>query len=198
MSRQISNEPVKHFQKLCEKWEKDLQCEVTPEELQRTIVNTKSSTPIVKYQSFQYRLVHRAIPTNIQLKHWRKSETDLCSFCEINRESIPHLLVRCPVVQPVWEAVKEMCTQMTHTPLPVEEIKEHAKTLILNDLEQPSHRSIAMSAKQYIYRQRCLKKRISKTEFKSIVHTNINAEKYYAQLNGKIPQFVKRWKCNVE
>ena len=46
----------------------------------------KKLTYISKLRSFQYRLLRRAITTNIQLKHWSIKDSDLCSNCGLYRE----------------------------------------------------------------------------------------------------------------
>ena len=48
-------------------------------------------TNIAKYRSFQYRLLQRAIVTNIQLFKWKVISSKDCSFCGIYEETILHL-----------------------------------------------------------------------------------------------------------
>ena len=59
-------------------------------------------TNVPKYGSFQYRLLHRAIITNVHLKHWGKVENDLCTFCEKDRETYLHLFIFCEHVEKIW------------------------------------------------------------------------------------------------
>jgi hypothetical protein len=44
---------------------------------------------------FQYKLLHRTIPTNTFLYKCRLVETELCAFCEETRETILHLFCDC-------------------------------------------------------------------------------------------------------
>ena len=43
-------------------------------------------TTVVKYRSFLYRLLHRAIVTNIDLARWKIIQENVCSFCEMEAE----------------------------------------------------------------------------------------------------------------
>ena len=55
-------------------------------------------TNIPKYRSFQYRLLHRAIVTNVQLHYYKLTNSDQCSFCHMQRETYSHLFIQCKKV----------------------------------------------------------------------------------------------------
>ena len=60
-----------------EKWCEELLVEV---DLRRQVKNIKFYTEVVKYRSFQYRLLMRAIVTNVQLKKWSIIDSSDCTF----------------------------------------------------------------------------------------------------------------------
>lgn len=59
-----------------------------------------------KYQSLQYKLLHRITPCRTFLKRLRICETDECPFCQTpKRDSITHFFFECDVVQVFWITV---------------------------------------------------------------------------------------------
>ena len=54
-----------------------------------------SVTNIAKYRSFQYRLLHWAIVTNLRLQRWGMRSNDLCIFCGKSTGSYLHLFIYC-------------------------------------------------------------------------------------------------------
>ena len=64
------------------------------------------STIDSKLRSFQYKLLHRAIPTNKYLFQCKIKNSDLCYFCHETTESLEHLVWFCPKVKKFWDEVK--------------------------------------------------------------------------------------------
>jgi hypothetical protein len=56
---------------------------------------------------FQYKLLHRMIPTNTFLYKCRLVETELCAFCGETRETILHLFCDCNIVKNIWLKIYE-------------------------------------------------------------------------------------------
>ena len=112
MYNQILPPPDWKLQKLAHKWAGEVGT-MSTKELAKKIFDGKHVTPIVKYQSFQYRHAVRAIITNIHLKHWGLREDDDCSFCESSRETVQHLLHDCQEIQGIWRAAGELCKAIT-------------------------------------------------------------------------------------
>ena len=49
--------------------------------------------------NFQFKLLHRIIPTNSCLHEIKLKNANLCAFCKINDETIEHQFFDCPVKQ---------------------------------------------------------------------------------------------------
>jgi hypothetical protein len=56
---------------------------------------------------FQYKLLHRTIPTNTFLHKCRLVETELCAFCGETGETILHLFCDCNIVNNIWLKIYE-------------------------------------------------------------------------------------------
>ena len=51
---------------------------------------------------FQWKIVHGSLITNIQLKQYGIIETESCSFCRADRETLEHLFMYCPLSKQLW------------------------------------------------------------------------------------------------
>ena len=150
-------------------------------------------TNIPKYRSFQYRLLHRAIITNIHLKHWKIIETDTCLFCGTDRESYIHLFVLCKKVEQIWIAMDRIFQEYSK-----DIINFSVNSVLFNRLvaSKPNHvlNFLCLITKQYIYRQRCLRKELNFQELRNIIYQLENLEKYKAVKNNKTFLHVKKWR----
>ena len=114
-------------------------------------------TNVPKLRSFQYRLLQRALVTNIHLYKWKMREDDLCSFCKLEAETIQHLFVMCPIVNSLWEDVWNLLDNLIRGQV----VEKSVSAILLNQVVQPVRsisNFICLITKQYIYRQRCMKK----------------------------------------
>ena len=155
-------------------------------------LNIFKVTNVPKYRSFQYRLLQRGIVTNIQLHKWKMISTDLCSFCNDNRETVIHMLVECSVIQQIWQKVYQYCFDVYATKVDI-----NARAIIMNKIHPVAGHVtnfICLIAKQYIYRQRCLGKSIKFVELKALIESIQNVEKYIAIKNDNLSKHNRKWK----
>ena len=159
-------------------------------------MNIYKVTNVAKFRSFQYRLLHRAIITNIQLFNWGIKSHNLCSFCLKEEETLGHLFVECPIIKELWRKIyvyirEEYCTT---------EISMSASNVIKNKLvEKKGHviNFICLISKQYIYAQRCLGRDVSFPALKAYIMRIKSIEKYIAQKNGKMRVHKMKWEKEV-
>ena len=64
-----------------------------------------SATPDTKLRSFQVKFYQRAIVTNIALHCFGIADSDKCSFCNTERETLLHLFCTCSSLVLFWENV---------------------------------------------------------------------------------------------
>ena len=174
------------------KWTNELQdAGVEPKTLFQNVQKTCKS---VKYNSFQYRLLHRTVITNVHLQKWGILDTDKCSFCGMERELYQHLFYGCNKVKAIWESVERLCRQLD--PRHCKNNRFDYSNVILNTVN-PSRSSVSntivLVAKQYIYAQRCLKNPLDKFELKGRILKCRNIEKYQAVKNDDIQKYLKKW-----
>ena len=158
--------------------------------------NILKLTNVTKYRDFQYRLLQRGLVTNIDLHNWGLMDSNLCSTCMEQEESLVHLLVQCPTVQEFWTKFEEYIA----TTFPGVRISLTPRNIILSSVvprNTRNHRVInflSLITKQYIYRQRCLNKPTIFRELKAIFRKTESIEKYIAQKNGKIAIHNRKWR----
>ena len=81
------------------KWECDFKNQIVYEDFIQEIKSVFQLTKVSKYRSFQYRMLHRAIITNVQLHKWGIIENNLCTLCTKSSERVVHLFGECQEVQ---------------------------------------------------------------------------------------------------
>ena len=174
------------------KWTEELEILITEESLYQVINCIYKSTNVSKYRDFQYRLLHRAIITNVHLKHWKMRDDNLCSFCNTQKETYSHLFATCPEVKNFWVQVKDlMLIQMSDTE---SVLSFEPKDIICNSVCDDSrhlYNFLCLVVKQYIYRQRCFKSDLNIVQLKREICNIKNMEKYIATKNRKLHRFLQ-------
>ena len=64
-------------------------------------------TKSTKLINFQYRILHRVLPTNLFLTKIKIIQDPNCSFCHNHHENLIHLFWDCEIVSAFWENVTE-------------------------------------------------------------------------------------------
>ena len=140
----------------------------------------------VKLRSFQYRILSRALVTNVHLFHYRIRSDKKCSFCELEDETVYHLFYDSKYVQLIWKEMSKICK--------VNEIG--FEEIILNQVV-PNMRKvencIVLIIKYYIYQKRCLKQQISVQGCKSFILEYQTIEKQIAFQKRKITSHNQKW-----
>ena len=73
----------------------------------------KNSTSDTRLKWFQYRILHRVLTTNDYLYKRKVIDSDRCTFCKIEKETISHLLWNCTYTETFWKHVLEWITKNT-------------------------------------------------------------------------------------
>ena len=152
------------------------------------------TTNVPKYRSFQYRLLHRALITNVNLKQWGKSESDSCAFCDSNKETYRHLFYECKLVEELWQKVK---SQIINTWFPNISL-DWSYVNVLQDTvcNKRGHiiNFICLIVKQYIYKCKCLGHVMNVNAVKSKIFEIRNMEKFYATKNNLLSKYNVKWR----
>ena len=146
----------------------------------------------VKIKVFQYKILNRILYTNKALFKMKLSDTDKCTFCKEEIETIEHLLVSCKYTSEFWNQITEW--------LKVKNIYEELNELailfgILNSDDFKLINHIILIAKETIYKCRNKNLKPSFTLFLSRLRHIHEIEKTIAQGKGasETEQFICKW-----
>ena len=148
-------------------------------------------TNVPKLRSFQYRLIHRVVITNLHLHKWRKRENASCTFCGEDIESYNHLFIMCKKVEPIWIDIEIFMNQFSK-----KDINFNKKNVMMNLLvDDPRNvkNAICLMLKQYIYRQRCWNKPLNIQEFTQLIWRTQTIERFIAVKNNNLKKHCKKW-----
>ena len=176
------------------KWRQEIGEELCPTltefaDLHRDIYRV---TNVAKYRSFQYRLLQRGLVTNIHLKNWNITQSDLCYYCGQEQESLAHLFWECPKIRRVWEDLEVYL----RAKFPTISLNFSLGEVLFNQVHQrKSHvvNFICLLTKQTIYAQKWLGLNIDCEIVKRKVHLIERIEKFIAVKNGRYDQHCKKW-----
>ena len=174
------------------KWKQALGHEnISQKVLEQAFKNIDKSTNSSKLRSFQYRLLNRALVTNAHLYRWKIKESNNCTFCKKEKETIEHLYGHCDYTNQFLLDVIDLCKQYTTEPATFT-----VANLVLNKVfGRPMcvANTIILNAKQYIYRKKCKEEGLSISEFKKEIVNLESMEKYIAVKNDKFVKHLKKW-----
>lgn len=176
-------------------WENRLNVQLDDQEFFDLFKNVSLVTIATKYRDFQFRLLHNAVITNKHLYRYKMRDDNLCSFCALAEESILHLFFECTYVAQLWSDIK--CYIDNKTAVSISNNCEwSAECIFFNCVHPtPSHvvNLIVVITKQYIYRQRCLGKKLYADalikEFQQVYNTEYAIAKY----KGKLEKHYAKW-----
>ena len=175
----------------CKKWEDILRKEFDWNKIFKHANHIKES----KFKWFQFRICYRVLVTNSILTHMNIAESNVCNFCNIDKDTILHYLWECPFVQTFWnnflDLLKEKCAHCDRLEL--------NSTLILFGTDHNTKTDICfddilLKAKFYIYKCRMNKIKPSVQHFvNGDLKQMYKVDKYVHYLEMNIGNFYRKW-----
>jgi hypothetical protein len=129
-----------------------------------------------KLRWFQYRVMHNIVPTNVWLQKVGLTNSDLCSFCKKEKETITHMFVECEKVVDFWQQVQTRYNIMDGLDI-------FSKVYGMLDCKNANYaliNHILIIVKKYIYKCRADQINFSLTALKNMIHSTIKLEYYCA------------------
>ena len=140
---------------------------------------------------FQFRYIHNILPTNYFLFKIGLIDTDICSFCKVNRETVKHLMWECNVTKDFWNNLSTWMNTVLNIFFNVN--YQNICLGLFNEDFDFFKNIIILLAKRYIYRCRVEEKKLSIYVFKELVKMTEKSEKVIAERNNRIASHNKRW-----
>ena len=160
--------------------------EINVDDLVQFATNITKITICVKLRSFQYRLLINAILTNRHLHLFGILDTDRCSFCLTELDTIEHMFYYCDRVQQIW--------QRCITFFSLENV--NVKSVLCNDVKlnpKDPCNTLILIIKYYLYKAKCLKERISFESVKNYIREYIELERNIAKNRNKLNLHEIKW-----
>lgn len=169
------------------RWEEDLGD--IPTEVWKKAYQSLNNISSIKIRDFQFKILHRILPTKSYLKIIRREDNDVCNFCNKERETIFHLLFECQVVQSFWKSFKNWLLNNLDLEFELNEMD------IILGLPQPTNivSHLLLQAKYFIFKTKFFGKKLIIKMFVKELETNYKIEKYNAMINNKYETFKKKW-----
>jgi hypothetical protein len=174
------------------KWEAEFinQSGVTDIDWSRVYSMPYRCTIETKNHYFQFRFIHRILPTNEFLCKIGINESDKCSFCKKVTETMRHLMWDCHIVSSFWDNITKWFIELNiNIDLTYFEIclgpSKAEKNIFIN--------MIILLAKRYIYRCRVQELNLNFSDFKEWVLFIEKVEKYIAVSKDKYGVHVRKW-----
>ena len=145
------------------------------------------TTISTKLRSFHYRLLHGAIITNCHLKRYGIKETNLCTFCNREPETIDHLFWECAKVLSLWKWLTQNMSNFNPE-------KQSAILNVVRDNPKVVENCITLITKQYIYRVRCNNGELTTIGLRSAIKEFCVVEYEIAKSKNKIGIHRLKWK----
>lgn len=136
-------------------------------------------TKDISLRWFQYRLIHRILPTNSFLHKLHLVDSPYCSFCGLYNETYEHLFLECNIVVNFVRMVKQWLTPYFLEDLNFENI------MFGNTNNVSSSNIILLLLKKYIYSSKFKNKFLSVKCFKELLLEYYKSERiFYIRNNG--------------
>ena len=166
-----------------EKWIRDIGCFDD-----QSFVKVCKATNSSRIKMFHYKLVNRIITTNKYLKIIKVKDSDNCTFCGEETETLAHMYWHCSRVQSYIQSVKRVIARQWQSDLHIN-IKQWFFLTELSDIEA----LIITLAKMVIHEARMKETQPTATHFHNKLQWEEEIERNAARLANKQDTFEKKW-----
>ena len=171
------------------KWENLMRLQVDRDWWGKHYIIPFKITKDTKLHWFQYRLINRILATNSYLKKIGYIQSDLCTFCSQDKETILHLFSECQFSRNVWRNLKIWMSNVLHENINIETID----ILFCNAGMSNIQNMIILLVKFYIYQQRMKKSLPDFNGFTEYLKKYQKTEKLIYYNKNEYMKFIDRW-----
>ena len=144
-----------------------------------------------KLRNFQFKFLHRIIPTNKSLFKYKLVNSNICDICNMNIDSIKHLFWECPHVQHFWNELKNYLNELNI------DINLNYKLVSLGLIDSTSNINVKnfifILAKYFIFCNKCNKCIPKFVAFKQYLYRYIDIERNIAFEKEKLATHNLKW-----
>ena len=144
-------------------------------------------------QSFQYRVLNRYIPCNVNLCKWKKAESETCNYCN-QLDTIEHFLYDCHSTKRLWDEFFDWWYTVSDTTIHcsvldiIFGIANPEKNVILNVMD-----FLIIFVKHFVYKSKLNSKELNIVQLKYELRDRIVCEKSILLLQNKCNEYYNVW-----
>ena len=181
--------------KFIEKWHNKLKIQYT-QDIWSIVYNIPyKCTTDTKLRWFQFRLIHRILGVNSFLLKINKVDSGLCSFCNLEEETIIHLFCGCPITLLFWNNVAQWLREISKTQV---QIDEELCLFGVRSYQFCALNTIILISRFHIYKMKMNNKLPNFGIFKGEVKRYFDLERYIFIKNNLCDKFNKKWALYLE
>ena len=107
----------------------------------------KNTIPDTRTRSFQYKIYHHILPTNTMLYKFGIKDSDKCTFCNNEKETLEHVFIDCTFSEHFWNELEIYLSDKLHRTFRLSRIEKIFGSL----LENKTVNHILTLARKHIY-----------------------------------------------
>jgi hypothetical protein len=141
----------------------------------------------------QYKLIHRILAVNHNLKKWKRIDSDICDFCN-EIDTIDHFIYHCETSSKLWQSILLWWKNSFEFSIPITALE-----IIFgipnenNDHEINLLNTIILYGKYYIYTLKKQKKDLTLYDFLLTVKQELKFKKSYYYEHNRPQTYLRKW-----
>lgn len=168
-------------------WNNDLRTNIVQKKFDKMFISIKKITSSTKLHYFQYRILVRALTTNVNVARWDQNVSPLCSFCNNFRETSIHIFTKCVEVKKIWNSLVKWMKYMHKINIVLQQTE-----IIFNNFSGP-HADLVNITKFYIYKTKVQGTTLNFRNMICAVNTIKSSEHIISLVTGKHRLFQLKW-----
>jgi hypothetical protein len=175
------------------KWNEKLNFHIDQDMWNLIYVNSNHLTHDTSIMNMQFKITHRIIACNYNLKIWKIKETNTCNNCN-DIDTIEHFFVECPTTYIFWKYIFNWWAYTMHAYFHVDTyeilfgIPNERKEIVVSHINY-----IILHAKFYIYQNKKKQQNLDPYEFLLDCKNSLMIKNEIMTTNGKAKLFDKLW-----
>ena len=140
---------------------------------------------------FQYKILNNILYLNDRLFKMNLVESEMCSFCKGEKETVEHLFLNCRTAKTLWANICNLCKETMS--FPVLSFKNIICGFTESSEQNTCQNFILLLFKKFLYQQRSRESGASIKSFSNSIHTIYRIEYKIAAANYKLDSHFKKW-----
>ena len=138
---------------------------------------------------FQYKILHRILPTNKKLCQYGIKPSNICDYCNLEKESLIHIFCECDISACIWEEVINWYNTFGYNINYLSDIQ-----ILLGDQKlDPILNRIILTTKTLIFKNKSKRNRVTLTQLKASLLYQFDTEYFNARAGGRLRSFLGLW-----